>query len=226
MSQQYPLPGQLLGSGATPGLATPATVAIPDPESTSATAATPGLSMAATAASPSQPATGTTPGQSALTVEAPPDYTDIYKQERQPPLQQPAQSFPAQFIPVQQPPMQSVIQPVQYMMPAPMQMVTVTPRPNYPGPHDFVILAIVVASICALLNPTSLIFGIAATTVAIIGKGQKDAANYPGAKSYANAALGLIICDIVYTLVMAILGIGLTIGLVYRLIYCGYNCIY
>ena len=210
MSQQYPLPGQILVPGATPG-----------------------LSMAATAASPSQPATGTTPGQSTFTVEAPPDYTDIYKQERQPPLQQhaqsfpaqfipvqqPAQSYPAQFVPVQQPAMQSVIQPVQYVMPAPMQMVAVTPRPNYPGPHDFLILAIVVTSICALLNPTSLIFGISATVVAVISKGQKDAANYPGAKSYATAALGLIICDIVYTLVMAILGIGLTIGLVYRLIY-------
>ena len=74
---------------------------------------------------------------------------------------------------------------------SPVQLVTVTLRPNYPGPHDFFILAIVVTSICALLNPTSLIFGIAATTctVAVISKGQKDAANYPGANSYTTGAL-------------------------------------
>ena len=211
MSQQYPLPGQILVSGETPGL-------------TPATAATPGLPTTATAAAPAQPSltTGAIPGQSTLTAEAPPDYTDIYKQEHQPQFQPPPQSFPAQFIPVQQPAMHSVIQPVQYMMPAPMQMVAVTPRPNYPGPHDFLILAIVVASICALLNPTSLVFGIAATVLAVTSKGQKDAANYPSAKSYATAALALIICDIVYTLVMAILGIGLTIGLVYRFVYCCY----
>lgn len=40
--------------------------------------------------------------------------------------------------------------------------VAVAPPPNYSAPHNFLVLVIVTAAICAILNPFSLIFGITA----------------------------------------------------------------
>jgi len=45
-------------------------------------------------------------------------------------------------------------------MPAPMS------KPDYPGPSDFLVLALVVMGICGLLNLTSLLFGIPAVIFA------------------------------------------------------------
>jgi len=169
------------------------------------------------------PATGATPGPQTLTSAPPPDYSDIYKRQQQPPPQQPAQGFPIQpqFAYMHQPAMQPAVQPIQYVMPAPMQMVAVTPRPNYPGPHDFLILALIVAIVCGFLNVTSLVFGVTAAVLAAMSKTQKDGADYPSAKKYGSAALALTICNIIYTLVFIICSVAISFGLFYR-----YTCDY
>ena len=48
------------------------------------------------------------------------------------------------------------------------QQQPVVNKPNYPGPHDFLILSIIVLAICSLLNITSLVFGIPALVFAIL----------------------------------------------------------
>jgi len=211
MSQQYPSPNPPPASGATPA---PITGATPAP--------------AAETAAPS--ATGATPGPQTLTSAPPPDYSDIYKRQQQPPPQQPAQGytlqpqgFPIQpqFAYMQQPAMQPAVQPIQYMMPAPMQMVAVTPRPNYPGPHDFLIFALIVAIVCGFLNITSLVFGVIAVVFAVMSKTQKDSADYPSSKKYGTAALALTICNIIYTLVFIICSVAISLGLWFR-----YTCNY
>ena len=120
-----------------------------------------------------------------------------------------------------QPAMQPAVQPIQYVMPAPMQMVAVTPRPNYPGPHDFLILALIVAIVCGFLNVTSLVFGVTAAVLAVMSKSHKDGADYPSAKKYGSAALALTICNIIYTLVFIICSVAISFGLLYR-----YACTY
>ena len=196
MSQQYPPPNPPPASGAMPAPATETTA---------------------------PPATGATPGPQTLTSAPPPDYSDIYKRQQQPPPQQPAQGFPIQpqFAYMHQPAMQPAVQPIQYVMPAPMQMVAVTPRPNYPGPHDFLILALIVAIVCGFLNVTSLVFGVTAAVLAVMSKSHKDGADYPSAKKYGSAALALTICNIIYTLVFIICSVAISFGLFYR-----YTCNY
>jgi len=196
MSQQYPPPNPPPASGTTPAPATETTA---------------------------PPATGATPGPQTLTSAPPPDYSDVYKQQQQPPPQQPAQGFSIQpqFAYMQQPAMQPAVQPVQYMMPAPMQMVAVTPRPNYPGPHDFLIFALIVAIVCGFLNVTSLVFGVIAVVFAVMSKTQKDGADYPSSKKYGTAALALTICNIIYTLVFIICSVAISLGLWFR-----YTCNY
>lgn len=210
MSQQFPSPNPPPASGATPA---PITGATPAP-ATETTA---------------PPATGATLGPQTLTSAPPPDYSDIYKRQQQPPPQQPAQGytlqpqgFPIQpqFAYMHQPAMQPAVQPIQYMMPAPMQ-IAVTPRPNYPGPHDFLILALIVAIVCGFLNVTSLVFGVTAAVLAAMSKTQKDSADYPSAKKYGSAALALTICNIIYTLVFIICSVAISFGLLYR-----YACTY
>ena len=44
------------------------------------------------------------------------------------------------------------------------------PPPDYPGPHDFLILALVTMMLCAFLNLVSLAFGIPATVLAAMVK--------------------------------------------------------
>lgn len=56
-------------------------------------------------------------------------------------------------------------------MPQPgVQMVLppVVQPPNYPGPHDFLIVSLVVTILCALLNLISLAFGIPAVVLAAL----------------------------------------------------------
>jgi len=99
---------------------------------------------------------------------------------------------------------------------APLQPVAALPRPSYPGPHDFLIIAVITTTFCAFLNITSLMFGIPAVIFAIQSKNYKDTANYPAAKQNANIALGLTITTIVYTLGLAAFFIGLSEGLYFR----------
>jgi hypothetical protein len=47
-----------------------------------------------------------------------------------------------------------------------MPAMTVAPPPDYPGPHDFLILALVTMMLCAFINILSLAFGIPATILA------------------------------------------------------------
>ena len=47
------------------------------------------------------------------------------------------------------------------------------PPPDYPGPHDFLILALVTMMLCAFLNLVSLAFGIPATILAAMVKFNK-----------------------------------------------------
>ena len=51
-----------------------------------------------------------------------------------------------------------------------MPIMIVVPPPDYPGPHDFLILALVTMILCALLNLLSLAFGLPATILAAMVK--------------------------------------------------------
>lgn len=133
----------------------------------------------------------------------------------------------APMYPQMPPPM---MYPMQYAMPPPMpppvlappmpppvqvQMDANIPRPDYPGPHSFLCLAIIVTCVGALLNFPSFLCGIAATAIALRSYGLSNAGYYARAKKYANVALFCIMCDIIYTLGVAVLGIALTFGLYY-----------
>ena len=52
-----------------------------------------------------------------------------------------------------------------------MPTMIVAPSPDYPGPHDFLILALVTMMLCAFLNVLSLAFGIPATILAAMVSG-------------------------------------------------------
>ena len=105
--------------------------------------------------------------------------------------------------------------PVLSAVPVQVQIEEDIPRPDYPGPHSFLALAVIVTCIGALLNFPSFLCGITATAFALRSKGLSNAGYYARAKSYANTALFCIMCDIIYTLGAAVLAVGLTFGLYY-----------
>ena len=49
-----------------------------------------------------------------------------------------------------------------------MPAMIAVPPPDYPGPHDFLILALVTTMLCAFLNLLSLGFGVPATILAAL----------------------------------------------------------
>ena len=99
-------------------------------------------------------------------------------------------------------------------------------------PNDYLAVTLVLVIICAILNITSLFLGIPALIFSITVSGltlanfnnhsifactqaynAKGTGKYMQAKTYGNVAMGLNIANIVYTLVVDALVIGLTIGL-------------
>ena len=49
-----------------------------------------------------------------------------------------------------------------------MPTMAVAPSPDYPAPHDFLMLAMVTTIICGILNLVSLAFGIPAIIFAVV----------------------------------------------------------
>ena len=62
----------------------------------------------------------------------------------------------------------------QLLYPGNMQQLVVLQRPNYKPPHTYLILTMVVLLICAMLNITSIVFGVPALVMAIMVSISKD----------------------------------------------------
>ena len=57
-----------------------------------------------------------------------------------------------------------------FQMTGQMPAMIVSPPPDYPGPHDFLILALVTTILCSFINIISLAFGIPAVILAAMVK--------------------------------------------------------
>lgn len=57
-----------------------------------------------------------------------------------------------------------------FQMTGQMPAMIVSPPPDYPGPHDFLILALVTTILCSFINIVSLAFGIPAVILAAMVK--------------------------------------------------------
>ena len=79
--------------------------------------------------------------------------------------------------------------------------MAVAPSPDYPAPHGFFMLAMVITIIGGVLNLISLIFGI-----------EKNSKNYPQAKRYAKNTLILTIVNIIFSMLLALLTTDFTVG--------------
>lgn len=114
----------------------------------------------------------------------------------------------------------------------PILQLAAAPLSSHSGPHDFLMLSLVTTIICAILNLISLAFGIPAIIFAIMvgliiayvgctviqyATQSVRAKNtyfkdYPRAKKYARNALILTVLNIIFTLCMVLLILGLTVG--------------
>ena len=114
-----------------------------------------------------------------------------------------------------------------------MPAMVVAPPPGHPAPHDFLMLAMVTTIICGILNLLSLAFGIPAIVLAALvyklvirwswhcynssslciqSMSAKNSKNYPQAKRHGRNALILTILNIIFTMFLCLLIIGLITG--------------
>ncbi|XP_064383371.1 uncharacterized protein LOC135331989 [Halichondria panicea] len=156
-------------------------------------------------------------------IGAPPNYHEVEEKRDQAMVQQPPQKPTQQPPPIGQvyyPAQQSQVVPgtvyqTPYQIPQMHQQVeAAVGKPPYPGPNDFLILSLVTMIMCGLLNITSLMIGIPGLVFAGLSNHNRTAnQNYHNAKRYSNYALGLVIANIIYTLVLGIILTGVAVGL-------------
>ncbi|XP_064383379.1 uncharacterized protein LOC135332000 [Halichondria panicea] len=162
---------------------------------------------------------------------APPPIYDEVKEKRaetvaqQPPQQPTQQPLPSGqvFYSAQQP---QVVPGTVYQMPYQIpqmyqQVEAAMGKPPYPGPSDYFILSLVTMIMCGLLNITSLTIGIPGLVFASLSNHNRTAnKNYHNAKRYSNYALGLVLANIIYTLLLGVILTGVAVGIGSRC----YNC--
>ena len=73
-------------------------------------------------------------------------------------------------------------------------------NPNYDGPEDFLVLAVITTMGCAVFNVVSIFFvGSFAMISAAMAWKKKEAYNYPSAQRYAMIAVVLSFCNVIST---------------------------
>eukprot|EP00731_Ephydatia_muelleri_P020198 Em0012g1023a len=116
------------------------------------------------------------------------------------------------------------VAPVQQYSQQPVMMVPAPPvstppvlgmqNPNYDGPEDFLALVIITTTVCALLNLTSLVFGIIAIVMAIMAITKKGTYDYPSSQRYSMMGVVLAICAVIWTGITTTVIIGSITGVI------------
>ncbi|XP_064383260.1 uncharacterized protein LOC135331895 isoform X2 [Halichondria panicea] len=154
--------------------------------------------------------------------EAPPNYYELSVRDgtvAQQPPQQPTQQPPPTgqvYYPAQQPQVvPSTVYQMPYQIPRMYQQVeAAVGKPPYPGPSDYLILSLVTMIVCGVLNITSLMIGIPGLVFAGLSNHHRTVhKNYHNANKYSNYALGLVLANIIYTLLWGVILIGVLVGI-------------